>query len=1169
MIKCPILVTNLNQYKSMNKIDSKKNVCSPITQKKLKNTRAFYLIFILLVIQSFTSAFAQQGTVSLNKKQISVKQALKEIEAQSQYTLFYNDADIDSGKKIDVKIEDKDINTALSQILPGFTFKLNNNKIILIPQGKTEEDIISKSPQQSKTVAGTISDASGDPLIGVSVKLKGSSTIGTVTDIDGHYSLNVPNKGELIVSYIGYKEVTVPVAGKTTLNISLAENTELLDEVVVVGYGIQKKANLSGAVEGISKKVLEDRPLVNIGQGLQGAVGNLNITMPSGQANSTPKFNIRGATALESANERSPLIVIDGIVSSIQELNNMNSADIENISVLKDAASAAIYGSRAAFGVILVTTKNGESEKVKVNYNNNFTFNRLINRPDVVTDPATVVDMRNVFSYPWYNLYDENAIAYAKKRSADPSISPYFVNNNGEWEYFGNTNWYDEAYKDAGFATNHGIDISGATKLVSYFFSGNYFLQNGMLKQDNDKFNRYNLRSKLNFHVNDRWTVGNNTSYSTADYDAPSYLGSDYYWNISRKNTLDIPTNPDGTWTSTGADLLGRMRDGGRRNTLNSIFTTQFSTKYELVKDVWTVNGSFALNRSEYSEQYAYLPIAYREGPDMQMKYHNITSSAGERSDHTDNLVFDVYTNFNKTFNKKHFVNVVGGFNQEEYKYRRFNGEVKDLISDNLPSINLGTGDQRVSASSSEYALRGLFYRVNYIFDNKYIIETNGRYDGTSRFPKDDRFAFNPSVSAAWVASQESFMSFISPAVSSLKFRASYGSLGNQDVSNYPYIPIMSKGQTTLLLDGKQPVYIKVPGLVSSSLTWETVQTLNFGVDVNFLNNRLTTVFDIYRRDVKDMLAAGKKLPNVLGVATQPLENAVDMRTNGWELTIKWKDQFHVKGKPFVYNMNFVLADNETTVTKFDNPTGSLDKFYVGQKLGEIWGMKTLGYFQSEEEIKNHADQTTVSAYPGTHSIEPGDLKFWDKNGDEKVDWGDWTLSNPGDYYRIGNTTPRYNFSFLGAADWNNIDFSFFLQGIGKRDYYPGGSDLLFWGVYSQPWTNVSKQNLDYWTPENTNAYFPRRKSYVAEGGRELAAPQTKYLQSAAYVRLKNITIGYTLPQYWVKKAGLSRVRVFFSGENLAELSGLDSHYKADPEGLNGQMYPFQRSYSFGLNVSF
>lgn len=1026
------------------------------------------------------------------------------------------------------------------------------------------ETLDSGAIQQNSNCSGIVKDVNGEPVIGASVVVKGTSN-GIITGLDGDFSLPNVKKGDVIeISFVGYSTHTVVWNGQP-LNITLKEDTEVLDEVVVVGYGVQKKVNLSGSVSTVATKQIENRPVINVGQALQGTVANLNITVGSGQATDNPSFNIRGVTSL---NDSSPLVVIDGVISDTSTLNNINPNDIGSISVLKDAASCAIYGSRAAYGVILVTTKTGTSEKLTINYNNNFSLRQNTQKQNIISDPYLVAQTRNIMSTPWYNLYNEEQLAYAKKVSEDPSLSPYFLNQDGSYSYFGHTDWVDEAYKNAGFSTTHSVDISGKTDKVNYFLSAGYNFTDGMIKYGTDKFNRYTVRSKIDFKLTDFWSISNNTQVIFTDYDKPTSLGGDYYWGINRLNPMDVPCNPDGSWASSGAQWLGRFEEGGRNTQKGINITTQFGTRLDIIKNVLFINGNFAYSGKKNRDRWSYLPVSYYEGPEMSAKYYNEVTSAANATSDTKNITFDVYATFAKTFNEKHFVNVIAGFNQEEYRYEYTDMSRSGLITNSLPTPELATGDMSMNESISTLALRGAFARFNYTFDDKYILEFNGRYDGTSRFPKNDRFVFSPSGSVAWVMSRENFFKPLENLVSFLKLRYSYGLLGNQNNSSYyPYIASMGSGKLGYVIDGERPVYVSAPGLVSSTLTWEKVSTSNIGADINFLKNRLSISGDFYVRRTKDMVTSGQPLPVVLGTSV-PDENAADLKTRGWEVTINWKDQIKVAGKPMNYQIGFNLADSRSFITKFDNPTGSLSSKYVGYEFGELWGYTTEGFFVSAEDVANHADQTNVASYLSTRPLEAGDIKFADLDGDGKISQGANTLDDHGDRTIIGNSSKRYTFGFNASADWNGFDLSVFFQGVGKRDYYPGSSDLYFWGIYSQPWTNITYGNYyDRWTEETPDGYFPRMKAYVAEYT-EAALTQTKYMQNAAYIRLKNLTLGYTLPIKWTQKAGLDRVRIYFSGDNLFYLSGLYKHYNIDPEGLGGQMYPLQRSYSFGLNVT-
>ena len=1154
----------------MNFFNKLESVFYPTLKKILSIMRLTTLLLIVFSLNISATVYSQNTKLSLDVKNQSIKEVLFLIENQSDFRFIYESGKINLDKIVSVRVKDQSVETVLKRLFEqeGIQYEITENNFILINPMEKKGNVSPVVLQQGRRVTGVVKDVTGEPIIGANVVEKGT-TNGTVTDFDGRFSIDVSSHNILEVSYIGYASKEFKLTDKSTYDVVLTEDTELLDEVVVVGYGTQKKADLSGAVATVPKKVLENRPVLTVGQALQGSVANLTVSIGSGQATDSPSFNIRGTTSINGGN---PLVVIDGVVSSAEELNRMNPTDIGSISVLKDAASAAIYGSRAAFGVILVTTKTAGQEKLTINYNNNFAMRRLTGMADVITDPYIVASTRNTMSYPWYNLYNEEQLAYAKKVSEDPSTSPYYLNQDGTYSYFGSTDWFDEAYKNLAFSTNHTVDVSGKTDRLNYYFSANYNFQDGMVKYGTDKYNRYNLRSKLDFKLTDWWTLGNNTSFVNSDYDSPNYLGDSYYWEVNRINPLDVTYNPDGSWTKAGSSVFGRLVDGGRWNQQKTTFSTQFTTKIDIIKDVLFVNGSFNYSTNKNAEEGYSLPVDYYDGPDRPAAQQDPVSQAYLNHTNARTLTFDAYATFHKLFNDKHDFTAMVGFNQEDWRDNYTSASRKELISSSLPTLGLASGDMNVGQRIYSLSMRSVFGRLNYIYNNKYILAFNGRYDGTSRFPHDDRYAFNPSGSVAWVLSEENFFEPVRDVVNFLKLRFSYGSLGNQDLKEnyYAYLATMGSGKISQILDGKQPIGVSAPGLVAGNLTWEKVTTADWGMDINFLDNRLTATVDGYIRRTKDMLTGGAELPNVLGTS-EPLENAADLKTTGWDLTVSWRDNVKLAGKTLNYGLSFNIGDSRSWITKFSNDTGSLDSYYEGWEMGSIWGLETEGFFTSQEDIDNHADQTQVASYIGTRPIAPGDLKFKDLNGDGKIDKGAWTIDDHGDYKIIGNSRARYGFGFNMNADWNGFDLSLFVQGVLKKNYSPSG-DLYFWGIYAQPWTNITYGNYyDRWTEENPSqdAYFPRFKSYVAEGGAEAALTQTRYLQNATYARLKNLTFGYTLPKQWTDKANIQRLRLFFSGDNLCEITGLYKHYKLDPECLGGQMYPLQRSYSFGLNVTF
>lgn len=1033
--------------------------------------------------------------------------------------------------------------------------------------------------QQAPTrpVKVTVVDPQGQPVVGAVVVRKGT-TDGKTTDADGVATLSVPSGAELEIRFAGLKPQVVNVRDLKEVAVQMETDAQVADEVVVVGYGTQKKINVSGSVAVAPTEMLESRATTNVISALQGTVPNLNISTSSGAINSVPSINLRG---LQNLNGRqSPLIIIDGVAADTEEFARLTANDIASISVLKDPSTAAIYGSRAAFGAILITTKNG-SGRVKVDYQSNYAFRSLGRLPAVVTDPVEVMTYASIFAKGWYSqLYSDEEILYAENHKKDPANYPaQYVDKDGYFKNLGQTDWFHEVYDNLGFQTTQTLTISGSAqdqkgKTVRYLLSGQYSHVDGMLRKGNDFFNQYNFRTKVDYEVTKWLQIGNNTNFFDFNYDQPTTVASHgngtFFHNVNRTRTMSTVYNLDGSYTSDGAEMIGRLENGGRTVNRNQMFRTIFTAKATILKDILTVNADASFMKYDARTRAWDAPVYYFDRPDgaaIQTGFPS-QSYASASNSHTYTNIYNVYANYAQTFNEKHALSATVGFNQEYYKNDNISASRDQLITPSLPTIGLATAETpSVGQGISDWATRGLFARVGYIYDDKYVFEMNGRYDGTSRFQHDDRFVFNPSGSLAWIISEEGFFEKAKNTVNLLKLRASYGTVGNQNVSNYAYLATMGHGTMSTILDGVQPVYVSAPGLVSASLTWEQIRTLDVGAEVNFFNNRLQLSGGWYRSWTEGMLTGGQELPSVLGTSV-PDENAADLRTSGWELNVKWQDQFMLGRHPFRYDVGFVLGDSRTFITKYANPTNSLGSLRVGQEVGEIWGFVTEGFFQSEEEIKNHADQTPVLSYPGTRGQGVGDIKFKDLDGDGEINTGKSTLDDPGDRKIIGNSSPRYNYSVTAGFEWAGIDFRVYFQGVGKRDYYPSTSNHYFWGMYAQPWANLMVDNLDYWTPENRDAYFPAPKSYAAElSGKELGATQTRYLQDAGYCRLKNITIGYTFPNKWMEKIGIRNLRVYFSGENLITWTKL--HKSLDPEGLDGLVYPYQKTYSFGLNLSF
>ncbi|HAC21447.1 MAG TPA: SusC/RagA family TonB-linked outer membrane protein [Porphyromonadaceae bacterium] len=1011
--------------------------------------------------------------------------------------------------------------------------------------------------QQKQTYTGIIKDQYGEPVIGANISIVGT-THGTTTDVDGKFSISA-NKGATIkISYLGYDDQLLKLAASTALKITLQENTQDLEEVVVVGYGTQKKANLTGAVSSVSSKTLQNRPITNLGQGLQGTVGNLNITSSNGAPGSGSSFNIRGTTSI---NGGSPLVLVDGVQ---MDPNLISPEDVESISVLKDAASASIYGARAAYGVILITTKKGKTGEPRVSFSTNLSWNKPTKKPDYL-DSWQFATMHNEVNRNsgGGDYYDENYMNHIYDYYTDPQNNlPVFVdpNNPDRYLYCGNTDWIDAVYKDVAFLQQYNASISGGMEKCDYYASVGMMDQGGILKYYDDSYRRINTNLNINSRINEYIKLGFRSMYNNTNRSFPygnNWTGDSHGFVGGDLRPLMPVFHPDGNFSGQGNwtnQAALQALSGDRKNKVNDMWLGA-NAVITPIKG-FNINFDYTFNYyNSVNKQHGKLIKEYTANPNLQLIYpwtspNKVAMSQSDNYYHVVNL----YGDYEFKIREKNNFKVLLGYNQEYKRDRWFSAERQNLINNDMGQINQATGNQYVGGGETDWAISSVFARINYNFDDRYLFELNGRYDGSSKFPTNDRFGFFPSGSLAWRVSGEEFFEPLTSWFTDLKLRGSYGQLGNQSVGgNYPYIPTLGTSTNIgYLIGGERPVAVNPAGLVSSTLTWERVDQTNIGIDLGFFDNRLTGSFDWFQRYTKDMVTSGVPLPGVLGTSV-PQENAADLRTRGFELTLGWQTAVN---NDFRYNVNFILSDYHAEITKFDNPNGLLNTYYVGQKLGSIWGYTTDGLFQSEEEIQSHASQKKL--YGGTWY--PGDVKYKDLNNDGEISNGKNTLSDPGDLSIIGNSTPRYNYGIKGGITWKSFDLDIFFQGVAKRDFMAGGGH--FWGFQSE-WDVPLKHSLDYWREDNKDAFW-HRPSYNNGGNRQT---QTRYMQSAAYLRLKQLTLGYTLPSSILSKVGVDNFRVYLTGQNLFEISNIMNIY--DPETLSTGAYPLQRSISVGVNLMF
>lgn len=1028
--------------------------------------------------------------------------------------------------------------------------------------------------QQTKNCSGFVKDQSGEPIIGASLVVKGT-TNGSISGIDGDFNIKNVEIGSVIVaSFMGYETQEVRWDGNP-INIVLREDSKLLDDVVVVGYGTQKKENVTGAVSMVGSKALESRPVQNVSQALQGQVPGLTMSVGNsgGALDSELGFSIRGGGTIGSGSSGSPLVLIDGIEGN---MNTVNPNDIESVSVLKDAASASIYGARASFGVILITTKNGQQGKTRVNYMGNVRFSTAIQIPEMVNS----WEFANYFNTAATNggaspvFSDEtlsNIQKYMNGEFTDPNTPEYYgttINKesnryNQYGSSFANTNWFDEFYKKGVPSQEHNLSISGGSEKMTYVVSGNFLDQNGLLKHGKDKFNRYTMNGKLSVDLTSWAKMNFTTKWTREDYKRPTYMTGLFFHNIARRWPTNFVKDPNGHWAD-GMEII-QMEEGGKQSSQKNWYTNQLQFIFEPIEG-WRIVTEGSLRQYNRQQHWAVLPIYAYDASNQPylMSWNGGAAGYSEVQDSTENQDYfstNIYSDYTKTIGGHNF-KVLGGFNAELYKNRNLYGFGTDLISSSIPELNTTQDNQKAWNSANELAIAGFFGRLNYNFKEKYLFEANLRYDGSSRFVGDKRWGLFPSFSGGWNIAREDFFEPIANKISTLKIRASWGQLGNNALNSYyPFFQSISTGVASSgwLIDGNKQNTAGLPGIVSSLATWETIESWDLGLDWGALNNRLTGSFSYYNRYTKDMIAASAPLPGILGT-TPPQINNADLKSYGWELEVGWRDRIN----ELSYGLRLVVDDNQEKITKFYNPTGSLSTYYAGKQIGEIWGYTTVGLAQSQEQMDAHLANNNPNWGTGWTA---GDVMFADLNGDGKVTNGSNTLEDHGDLKVIGNNKPRYKFGFIIDGGWKGIDFSIFLQGVMKRDIWVSGP--YFWGASGGQWQSTAfKEHLDYWTPENTGAYYPRPDFSSTKNQQT----QSGYLQNGAYMRLKNIQIGYTLPSLWTKKAQMESVRFYFSADNLLTFTSLSKIF--DPESTGGdwgegKLYPLQRTISIGVNVNF
>lgn len=1122
---------------------------------------------------------AQHEKLSINMQDKTLEDVFTFIENHSDYVFIYHASKIDLSHKVNVNIKDQPIKDILKDVFrgTGLTYVVKGRQVVVkkedAPQTPGVKSVAVLQQQKGITVFGNIKDDTGFPLIGVNVVIKGSNQ-GVITDVDGNFSMeDVPSSAILRFSYIGYQPIEMKA--QESIMLVMHEDNEKLEEVVVVGYGTQKKVNLTGAIEVVDGDRLKNRPSTNVSQVMQGTVSGVNFSYGNSGSEPGAKLN------LQIRGQGEPYVLIDGTVG---DLNMIDPNDIENISVLKDAAASAIYGARAPYGVVIITTKSGKrEEKIQVDFSANVAFTKPIRKPRMV-DSYTFVRAMNEFhdNQGESRLFAEETIdriiAYINNPSL-PETVPDATNSN-QWATYllanGNNDWIDVHF-GSGVRNQENVSIKGGGKDLAFYLSAGHAYEKGILNFGKDTYRRINFNAKLDLSLTKWWKLSSNTRVVQSTRENPNYDDEGDYdmmiHQIFRTQPNQFLKSPNGYYSR-----LSRipMIEAGSDKTITRGILQRFATDITPLKN-WTISADYSID-FPYTSFTSNNLTAYEDLVDGSLSAipTTVPSYVNKYKSHTMYNSLNVYTSYKFDLKDKHHFTAMLGFQQESNSYDYLSGLKKELITPEVPSISTATGEMQTTDDLTHWSTQGYFARLNYDYMGKYLLEVNARYDGTSKFTKDHRWGLFPSFSLGWNISHEKFWEPVSPYVNTLKLRTSWRSLGNQNVDAYQDLPLLgTEMNLEWILNSKRPAYTTAPNLINPVLTWESSKTVDVGADLGFFNNRLQITADYYQRLTFNRLGPAQALPAVLG-ADIPKENNSELRTRGWDLSFTWRDKV---SNDFSYSVTAMLFDYKSVVTKYNNPTGILTTDYEGKTIGEIWGYETVGLIRTQEDA-DRINQSKSQNFINAQVWRTGDVMYRDLNNDGLINNGKNTVSDHGDLRIIGNNTPRYQLGITLSADYKGFDFMAFFQGTAKRDLWLTGN--MFWGFNNWNQTTLFPHHLDYYRDAeestysglgvNTDAYYPRpySQSSLYKKNQQI---QTRYLQNGAYLRLKNLQLGYSIPQTVLKKVGLQKSRIYCSAENVLTLTKLPVGF--DPETANLGKYGNGKSMfslavlSFGLNVSF
>ena len=1035
--------------------------------------------------------------------------------------------------------------------------------------------------QNQKNISGTITDVKGEAIIGANIRVKGT-TVGTITDFNGQFSLAVPQEGILEISYIGYVAQEVNLANKNIFNIRLEEDSKQLEEIVVVGYGTQKKVNLTGSVSSVKmEEIMGNRPVANITSALMGTLPGLVLSGKSGEPGSSYDIKVRGTSSINGGN---PLILVDNVPMDIADINP---EDIESISVLKDASAAAVYGARAAFGVILVTTKKSEKEQQnRFNYSSKISLNNPQEMLKRATPLQTIQGVRDAgYVTVWTGQDVTTWLDLLGQYGTNPSQFPEgFGIVDGVRYSLKGTDLTKDLIDNFGVQQIHDFSVSGGSAKSSYRVSLGLLDEDGILVTNKDSYRRYNVSSFLSMDATKWLTAQLSLLYSNSEKKDPfiSTFMRDV-WSQSVYAPSFYPTD--------GMEIDGEYYPFGTPRHVLEVITpdTKKTNRINLTGRLlakpfegFTLTGEYSINRYFESYNEYEKPINnFADGMAFNKVASSITQSSYKETKKQSNYdALNVFASYNKRFENHEFT-LTGGINSEYSYYEDIWAARLQMINDELPSIGQGVGLITAGDDFKEYAIFGTFYRLNYSFKDKYLFEASGRYDGSSKFPENNRFGFFPSFSAGWRISEEGFMKDINSYISNLKLRGSWGSIGNQDINPYSFNPGMEAYLIDWLVGGQKATSLKPPALVRSNFTWEQVQTTNVGVDIGLFNNKLNGSFDWFRRKTLDMLGPGADYPSIVGSAA-PLQNAADMLTKGWELQLSWRDKIG----DVSYGVGFNISDYKSKITKYNNESGLLGldsnkkvRYRTGMELGEIWGYEFDRYYTVDDFVEGTLKTTAageltggtlkdgVPKFRGT-TPNPGDYMYKHPDANGEIWASSNTADDPGSQRIIGNDSYRYVYGISADASWKGFSLSILLQGVGKRDVWLKNNTMI---PYNTNWfIGLFEHQLDYWTPDNANALYPRIYQSAGYNTGTNTQVNDRLLMDASYLDIKSVVLSYDLPKALISKILLDKVTVFVNGENLWSFN----HF---PEGVHpdskirgeGSTYPVMRMFTGGINITF